>query len=241
MNTPQDPSYRPSPHRQAPAAASGTDVGDDLGDRVEDLAGQARAEGQEQVQHYRNVAADKVDTLAGSIEAAAAELRGDDDVGQLSGHITDMANGLGRLAEGLREKSTDQILRDVRQVARENPTLFIAGSIAIGFAITRFARASATAGSGQHEDAATRDEQAEHSRWTHADSAVGGTPARPARGYDTLDSASSGSAGDASATAAASPPADAISARAGAAASDVDAGEPGAPSPTDPFGERNEP
>lgn len=241
MNTPQDPSYRPSPHRPAPTAAGDAGSSDDVGNRAEDLAedlaGQARTEGQEQVQHYRNVAADKVDTLAGSIEAAAAELRGDHDVAQLSGHITDMANGLGRLADGLREKSTDQILRDVRQVARDNPTLFIAGSIAIGFAITRFARASASAGNGPRDDATTRGQRAEDARWTHADSAVQGTPSRPARGHDTLDSAGHA----ASATIDPAAPADAISARAGTAASDFDTGERDTPSSTDPLGERSQP
>jgi hypothetical protein len=247
MNTPRDPSSHPSPQRPASGTPSDTGAVDRIGDRAEDLAGQVRAEGQEQVQHYRNVAADKVDTLADSIEAAAAELQGDDDVAQLSGHIADMASGLGRLADGLREKSTDQILRDVRQVARENPTLFIAGSVAIGFAITRFARASAPADTGQPEAASTQSQRArarsaDNSRWTHAESAVGGTPARRASSDDTLGSATSGSPGDvAPAMADPSAPVDAISARAGAAASDTDADERSTPSPTDGFGERSQP
>jgi hypothetical protein len=116
MNTPQDSNYR----QNAPGGTSGVSGGS-VSDTAEELAQQARAQGQEQVQHYREMAADKVDTLADSINAAASELQ-DDDVGHLSQQIADMAGGLRSLSDGLREKSADQILRDVRRVARDNPT-----------------------------------------------------------------------------------------------------------------------
>ncbi|UGB36813.1 hypothetical protein [Frateuria soli] len=143
MNTPKDSSYPPSSGGQA------TEPG--VGDGAEDMAGRVRTEGQEQVQHYLDAAADKVDTLAATVRAAAAEMR-DDDVAHLSRHVSDMAGSLGRMADGLREKSADEILHDVRRIARENPTLFIAGSIAIGFGLSRFARASA----GQAADSERR-------------------------------------------------------------------------------------
>ena len=67
---------------------------------------------------------------ADSVRAAASQMR-EDDVAHLSRHVSDMAGSLGRMADGLREKSADEILHDVRRIARENPTLFIAGSIAV--------------------------------------------------------------------------------------------------------------
>ena len=166
MNTPQDSSYRPS------AGGKVTDPG--VAGGAEDMAEKVRAEGQEQVQHYRNVAADKVDTLADSVKAAAAEMR-DDDVAHLSRHVSDMASGLGRMADGLREKSADEILHDVRRIARENPTLFIAGSIAIGFGLTRFARASASNGAdrGRSSNLATSERTSR---------AAGPMPTRPSPG-----------------------------------------------------------
>ena len=109
-----------------------------------DVAEQLKSEGKEQLDQYRDVAADKLDTLADSVKAAASQLDGG-DVGYLSGHIAGMADSMSQLSDGLRNKSVDQILHDVRQVARDNPTLFLAGSIALGFGLTRFARASTPA------------------------------------------------------------------------------------------------
>lgn len=234
MNTPQDSSYRPPSRGQA--------TGPGVGDGTEDVAEKVRAEGQEQVQHYRNVAADKVDTLADSVKAAAAEMR-DDDVAHLSQHVSDLASGLGRMADGLREKSADEILHDVRRIARENPALFIAGSIAIGFGLTRFARASASNAieSGRSSVPAT-SERTGSTRWTDADADVPGTTAHPATGNDTIDTTAPG--GLTGAIPAVPGPsastADAISARAGAAASDDTSGL-GSPSSTDTLRGRNQP
>ncbi|MGN2250412.1 hypothetical protein LQ772_09295 [Frateuria edaphi] len=235
MNTPQDSSYRPS------AGGKVTDPG--VAGGAEDMAEKVRAEGQEQVQHYRNVAADKVDTLADSVKAAAAEMR-DDDVAHLSRHVSDMASGLGRMADGLREKSADEILHDVRRIARENPTLFIAGSIAIGFGLTRFARASASNGAdrGRSSNLAT-SERTSRARWTDADAAVPGTAAHPATGNDTIDTTAPGGLtgsipavpGPSASTA------DAISARAGAAASDTTDDGRDSLSSTDTLRGRNQP
>ena len=237
MNTPQDSSYRPSARDKATGSPGPTHAHGG----ADDLADKARAEGQEQVQHYRNVAADKVDTLADSVKAAAAEMR-DDDVAQLSGHVSAMAQSLHRLSDGLREKSADQILHDVRRVARENPTLFIAGSIAIGFGIVRFERASAPqeTASGERLPASTR---AAHTRWTGDDSAVPGTTARPATGNETIDTtAPDGLAGAVPASPGPSATtADAISARAGAAASDATAGRTDVPSSTETFSGSKQP
>ena len=234
MNTPQD-SNRPSARGQA--------TGPGVGDGAEDMAEKVRTEGQEQVQHYRNAAADKVDTLADSVRAAAAQMR-DDDVAHLSQHVSDMAGSLGRMADGLREKSADEILHDVRRIARENPTLFIAGSIAIGFGLTRFARASASSATDRERRSfSATSERTGTTRWTDADAAVPGTTARPATGNDTIDTTAPGGLTGAipavpgpSATTA-----DAISARAGAAASDdIDGGQDSLSS-TDTLRGRNQP
>jgi hypothetical protein len=194
MNTPQD-GYRQPPQGQ-------TGDGRQASEGIEEFARSARVEGQQRVRQYRDVAADKIDTLADSAQAAAAQLQ-DDDLAQLSGHIGDMARRLSRLSDSLREKSADEILRDVRRAARENPTLFLAGSIAIGFGIARFARASSP---GERSD--ERDDRAD---------AVPGTTARPAAGDGGVATASPGTLEATPGPAAA----DALSARAGAAASDI--------------------
>jgi hypothetical protein len=238
MNTPQDTGYHPS--ARASGSPGGTQASGSASVDTEDLAREARSEGREQVQQYREEAADKVDTLADSVKAAADRMRGD-DVAHLSAHIADMANGLSRMADGLREKSADEILRDVRRIARENPTLFIAGSIAIGFGITRFARASAPGAADR--DRPSHVATSERARWTDADSAVPGTTAQPAEGSDSLDTPPGGLTGAIPAAPGPSATtADAISARAGAAASDdATTGGLDIPSSTDTLRGRNQP
>lgn len=141
MNTPHD---RSTGHGGSSGYATGKQGGSEPSGASQDVTEQLKSEGKEQLDQYRDVAADKLDTLADSVKAAASQLQGD-DVGHLSGHIAEMADSMSQLSDGLRNKSVDEILHDVRQVARDNPTLFLAGSIALGFGLTRFARASAPA------------------------------------------------------------------------------------------------
>jgi hypothetical protein len=233
MNTPQDNSYRPSARGHA-APGDGQARG-----AMDDLAAEAGVEGREQVQHYRDMAADKVDSLADSVSAAAAEMHGE-DVARLSGHVRAMADGLRRLSEGLREKSADEILHDVRRVARENPTLFVAGSIAIGFGIARFARASPPR-ENAHADQPVRSEHASASRPAGTGPVVPDTTGRHAG--DNADTAAADNLTGAvpAAPGPSAAGADAISARAGAAAGDAAAGRPDIARSTDPFSGSRQP
>lgn len=151
MNTPHDRSTGRDSASRAGASPGDSDRpapgASTAGEAAKDVTEQLKSEGKAQVDQYRDVAADKIDTLADSVKAAASKLEGD-DVGHLSGHIADMADSMGRLSDGLRNKSADEILHDVSRIARENPALFLAGSIAIGFGLTRFARASAQGDDG---------------------------------------------------------------------------------------------
>lgn len=129
-NRPTDPSLTSS-------------TGDDShGSRVDKAVDDIKASGEEKVEHYRGAAADKVDSLGESVRAAASEF---DDNGleeQFSQQLDNLAKGMGTLSSALRDKSGDEILRDVRRIAREHPALFLSGSVALGVAAARFAGAS---------------------------------------------------------------------------------------------------
>ena len=124
-------------------AGTGGDAahGSDLKGSARALGEQAKMEGKTRVEGARRTAADKVDTLADSAQVAAERLR-NDDIGHLSDYVTDLANSMTRLSSSLREKSGDEVLREVGRLARENPALFVTGSVAVGFGLARFARAS---------------------------------------------------------------------------------------------------
>lgn len=156
ITPPQNQNGQPGTHQGSAsgARAGTTGNGNDeqrLKDSAKQLGEQARDEGKQRVEEARGTAAGKVDTLADSVKAAASQLS-ENDIGHLSEYVSDLAENMSRLSTSLREKSGDEMLRDVTRLARENPALFITGSLAIGFGLSRFARAS-----GRHDHSSDND------------------------------------------------------------------------------------
>ncbi|MDB6048750.1 MAG: Uncharacterized protein JWR17_1496 [Pseudomonas sp.] len=108
----------------------------------------AKEHGAAQFEQYRDTAADQIDNLAQTAKSAAEQFQEKDTLG-LSHYVTDVAQGMTNLADNLRGKSADELLRQAGQLARENPTLFLTGSIALGFGLSRFLKASSPGASSQ--------------------------------------------------------------------------------------------
>lgn len=85
--------------------------------------------------------ADETNNLSDAIDAAASNLDDHDREGlaryarELSGHLTDAAGQI----EG---RSVDELANDAKRLARNNPAMFMLGSIAVGFGLSRFFKAS---------------------------------------------------------------------------------------------------
>jgi hypothetical protein len=105
-----------------------------------------KEQGAEQYENLRDLATDQIDSLVEGAQSAAAALEGKDSVG-LSQYLGQLASGLGSFADQVRDKSAEDLLHKGAQLARDNPALFLAGSVAIGFGLSRFLRASAGHGS----------------------------------------------------------------------------------------------
>ncbi|MBX8531345.1 hypothetical protein K5D32_16865 [Pseudomonas cichorii] len=90
---------------------------------------------------YRDTAADQIDNLANDAQSAARQISDNDTLG-LSRYVSDIARGLNGLAEKLRGKNTDELLQDAGKLARDNPMLFIGGSVALGLGLSRLLKAS---------------------------------------------------------------------------------------------------
>ncbi|MET1077693.1 MAG: hypothetical protein ABWY06_06700 [Pseudomonas sp.] len=129
----------------------------ELQDKATALAKEATSQGQAGLDQYRQSAVGQVETLAESARAAADALKTNDTLG-LSHYVSDVADGMLDFAGKLRGKSVDELIHDASDLARNNPTLFIAGSIAIGFGLTRFVKAS-NAARQAHTAAASPAEQ----------------------------------------------------------------------------------
>lgn len=124
-----------------PTSTGGHQTTQPSGDATPHLSEQSRAKARDAVAGLRESAAGNVDQIADSIDAAASELN-DGQVGHLSGYIHEIADKLGGFSRELREKSGDEMIRQVSRLAKENPALFLTSSVVAGFALTRFARAS---------------------------------------------------------------------------------------------------
>ena len=92
------------------------------------------------VDHARSGAAGRVEGLAESLDAAADQLS-KEDMTRLSGYVHDMAQSLTSFAGDLEQRSGDDMLHELSALARRNPAAFVGGSIALGFGLSRFARA----------------------------------------------------------------------------------------------------
>lgn len=83
--------------------------------------------------------ADEVSGVASALRTAADQLRSGSPQERTFGQI---AEGLADASDAMREKDLGELVRDVTTFARRNPMVFLGGAVLIGFAATRFAKAS---------------------------------------------------------------------------------------------------
>lgn len=101
----------------------------------------AKKHGSAQFEQYRDTAVDQIENLAHSAQSAAEHMQDGDTLG-LSHYVTDLAQNMTTLAGNLRGKSIDELLQQAGKLARDNPALFVTGSVALGFGLSRFLKAS---------------------------------------------------------------------------------------------------
>ncbi|MHC8318933.1 hypothetical protein [Pseudomonas sp. LB3P31] len=115
-----------------------------LKEGVTEAIGDARQQADAQFGQYRDTAADQIEALAKGAKSFVSEIEDKDTLG-MSDYLADMAESMTGLAGNLRGKSAEQLLHDAADLARNNPALFLAGSVALGFGLSRFLKAGTTA------------------------------------------------------------------------------------------------
>jgi hypothetical protein len=105
------------------------------------VAQDAKRQGQEQFEAHKHTAADQTEKLADVVERVAEEFKGQDQQ-SLGDYAGQLAGSMKSFAENLRKRSLEDVIRDTQQLARNNPTLFLMGSVAVGIALSRFLKAS---------------------------------------------------------------------------------------------------
>lgn len=106
-----------------------------------ELLGQAKDRAEDLMEDGKAAGANQASGLAQAIFHAAEDLEGTSP--EVARHVRAAAESLNGIAEALRERSAGQLLEDVTDFARRQPTLLFGAAAIAGFALVRFARSSA--------------------------------------------------------------------------------------------------
>jgi hypothetical protein len=112
-------------------------------DKARGALGQARGRLSDQVDQRSTQAGERIAGTASDVRSIAQELRtqGKDAPANLAEQIAGQAD---RVGDYLKGASGDRILRDVEDFARRQPMLVAAAGLALGFAASRFLKASSS-------------------------------------------------------------------------------------------------
>jgi hypothetical protein len=112
-------------------------------DKARGALGQARGRLSGQVDQRSTQAGERIAGTAGDVRSIAQELRnqGKDAPANLAEQVANQAD---RVGDYLKGASGDRILRDVEDFARRQPMLVTAAGLALGFAASRFLKASSS-------------------------------------------------------------------------------------------------
>jgi len=104
-------------------------------------AGQVRGKVSEQVDQRSTQAGQQLASTASDVRSVAEELRkqGKESSARLASQVADRAERFGGY---LQSADGDRILRDVENAARQRPWAVVAGGVVLGFAASRFLKAS---------------------------------------------------------------------------------------------------
>jgi hypothetical protein len=116
-----------------------------------DLAAAARDRGIEHLEGAKGQLAAGAERVAAAVERTANELEGDGD-DALSGFGRSVASLMRQLAGGLRERDVEAFAHELGALARRNPGVFLAGSVALGFGIARFFKARGPQARATYDD-----------------------------------------------------------------------------------------
>ena len=120
-----------------------TDRASELKDKAATAARDAfesgKAEAKSRASGAKNAAADETSRTADAMRDAADRFPEGDVRAQM---VTQLADGLGSVADRIRDKDIGDIPGELTAFARKNPGVFFAGAAALGFAVARMSKAS---------------------------------------------------------------------------------------------------
>jgi hypothetical protein len=140
---------------------------------AKDLAAQAGDKILSSVAEQKAAGADFVSGMAGAMRRAANEFG---DVPQAAQYIRLAADQIDSVSDAFRRRDLNQLVSDVQDFARRQPTAFMGAAVLAGFAVMRFLKTS-TANPALHSTAGHQS-QADHGYGTGSQPMMGGHPQR---------------------------------------------------------------
>jgi hypothetical protein len=122
------------------ARAAAADTADELAAGARSALADAGDAAAEKTVEVKDAAAGELARTAKGLEAAAAELEGSPLQQDL---LHEAAEGLKQISQAIQGKSIGTIVEDLSDFGRRNPLAYLGGAALAGFALARFARASA--------------------------------------------------------------------------------------------------
>jgi hypothetical protein len=125
-------------------------------EKAQEAKQQASGKVREQVDQRSTEAGEQVTTTAKDLRSVGEELRkqGKDTPAKLADQAAERTEKLGSY---LTESDADRILSDVEDFARKQPWAVVAGGLVLGFAASRFLKASSSQRYGQRSSSQSRE------------------------------------------------------------------------------------
>lgn len=108
---------------------------------AKEAAREAKHAAKEKTQEGMEKAAHGLDSISEAIDAAASKLDDENKHG-LAQYAFRASESIAHLAENLQTRSIEDLAGEAKRMARNNPGLFLLGSVALGFGLSRFMKAS---------------------------------------------------------------------------------------------------
>ncbi|WP_299567765.1 hypothetical protein [uncultured Sulfitobacter sp.] len=120
--------------------------------RAGDVADTVASEAAGYAENAKGAAADEVKNVASALRTAAEEMRNGSPQERTFSQIAD---GMADASDAMRDKDLGEMVEAVSEFGKRNPMIFLGGAALLGFAATRFAKASGTG--AQQSDAYGRN------------------------------------------------------------------------------------
>ncbi|MCB0188560.1 MAG: hypothetical protein KDE31_30025, partial [Caldilineaceae bacterium] len=114
------------------AAHEASKMANELGAEAKQMAADATHEAEVRVNEQKGYAADRLSGVAHALRATGENFRNEDE-GAFANYADSAADQVDRFAGYLRDQNVNDLARDVQQLAKRQPELFVAGALAAGF------------------------------------------------------------------------------------------------------------